>query len=123
MFRMRAPALVVAVILAIGALGFRIAAMVAALRSGDPSQLLALPFTAILPTVLFTVLALLPATRTREGLLMRVGTMIQLILIVALPAVALYLCLGFPVVFLVAELFETRVPRHLRESLAKLVVA
>jgi len=54
---------------------------------------------------------------------MRVGAMIQLWLVIVLPVVALYLTLGFPVVFLVVELFETRLPPRLREPLARLVVA
>ncbi len=123
MFRIRVTALVLAVALVLGALGFRIVAMIRALRFGDPSPLLSLPFTAILPAVLLVLLGFMPAARTQEGLLMRVGAMIQLILIVALPAVALYLSLGFPVVFLMVELFETRVPRRVREPLARFVIA
>ena len=86
-------------------------------------MLLAFPFGAVLPAVLLILLALMPPTRTREGLLMRVGAMMQLWLIIALPRFALHLALGFPVVFLAVELFETRVPRRIRDPLVRLVVA
>ncbi|HEX8556114.1 MAG TPA: hypothetical protein VF695_15515 [Sphingomonas sp.] len=106
-----------------GCVAARAGAMIIAVQRGDPAPLLAFPFTALLPAILLALLAAMPAARTREGLLMRVGTMIQLVLIVALPGMALYLALGFPVVFLIVELFETRVPRRVREPLVRLVVA
>ncbi len=105
------------------AMVYRIVTMVLALRSGDPSLLLAFPFGAVLPAVTLIVLTVMPPTRTREGLLMRVGAMIQLLLIIMLPTIALYLALGFPVVFLVVEIFETRIPPRIREPLAHLVIA
>lgn len=122
-FRFRATVRRIALVLAAAALGYRIATVIAALRAGDPSLLLAFPFGAILPAVLLVVLVALPPTRTREGLLMRAGAMIQLWLIILLPTVALYLALGFPVVFLVVELFETRLPSQIRDPLTRLVVA
>ncbi len=97
--------------------------MISSLHAGHASRLLAFPFGAVLPAMLLVILSLLPPTRTREGVLMRVGAMIQLWLVIVLPVVALYLTLGFPVVFLVVELFETRLPPRLREPLARLVVA
>ena len=97
--------------------------MIRSLQGGDASRLLAFPFGAILPALLLLILSLLPPTRTREGLLMRVGAMIQLWLVIVLPVAALYLTLGFPVVFMVVELFETRLSPRLREPLARLVVA
>jgi hypothetical protein len=97
--------------------------MIRSLQVGDASRLLAFPFEAVLPAMLLVILSMLSPTRTREGLLMRVGAMIQLWLIIVLPVVALYLTLGFPVVFLVVELFETRLPPRLRDPLARVVVA
>jgi hypothetical protein len=123
MFAFRIAARQAAFTLTILAMGYRIVMMVQALASGDPSPLLAFPFGAILPAVLLVILALMPPTRTREGLLMRVGAMIQLLLIILLPTIALYLALGFPVVFLVVEIFETRIPLRIREPLAHLVIA
>ncbi|CAA2145082.1 hypothetical protein MBLL_04203 [Methylobacterium bullatum] len=122
-FRFRATARRIALVLAAAALGYRITTVIAALQAGDPSPLLAFPFGAILPAVLLVVLVALPPTRTLEGLLMRTGAMIQLWLIILLPTVALYLALGFPVVFLVVELFETRLPSQIRDPLTRLVVA
>jgi len=97
-FAFRTTARRIAFALATFVLGYRIVMMVVALRSGDPSRLLAFPFSAILPAVLIANLAMMPPTRSREGLLMRVGAMIQLWLIILLPPIALYLALGFPVV-------------------------
>ncbi len=54
---------------------------------------------------------------------MQVGTMIQLLLIIALPGFALYLALGFPVAFLVIELFETRSPAPFRVWIKTRVIA
>jgi len=69
------------------------------------------------------LLLAMPATRSREGALMRLGTIIQLALIILLPPVALYLALGLPVVFLVVELFETRLPQPLRDPIVRAVLA
>ena len=54
---------------------------------------------------------------------MQIGTMIQLLLIIALPGFALYLALGIPVVFLVIELFETRAPTIFRSWIKGRVIA
>ena len=54
---------------------------------------------------------------------MQLGAMIQLALIIAIPPAALYLALGFPVVFLVVELFETRLPAGLRDPIKRRVLA
>jgi len=122
-FAFRPTARRIAFALAAFVLGYRVVMMDVALRSGDPSRLLAFPFSAILPAVLMAVLAMMPPTRSREGLLMRVGAMIQLWLIILLPPLALYLALGFPVVFLVVEIFETRLSPRIRDPLARLVIA
>lgn len=122
-YRIRAAARRAAWGLLAVALVWRAAVMIRSLQAGDASRLLAFPFGAVLPAMLVVILSLLPPTRTREGLLMRVGAMIQLWLVIILPVMALYLTLGFPIVFLVVEMFETRLPRRLREPLARLVVA
>ena len=80
---------------------------------------LAFPLTVILPAVAFVYIGLLKHLVSEEGVLMQIGVMIQLILILALPGFALYLPLGFPVVFLVVELFETKAPPRLRQSIKK----
>lgn len=93
------------------------------LAIGDERNLLAFPLSVILPTLLISIMLLMPGAKTREGLLMRFGTIVQLLLIVGLPSFALYLALGFPFVFLVVELFETRFPEALRDQVSKLVLA
>ncbi|HTR87725.1 MAG TPA: hypothetical protein VMI56_24810 [Reyranella sp.] len=101
----------------------RAVGMIAALRAGNEEPLLAFPMTVVFPAVLVILLAVMPPARSREGVLMRVGTMIQLLLIVMLPAFGLYLALGLPVVFLCVELFETRLPAAVRAPIVKLLVA
>lgn len=55
--------------------------------------------------------------------MMQLGTLIQLVLIVSLPTLALYLALGLPVVFLAVELFETRFPASLRDPIRSWILA
>ena len=95
----------------------------AALTEGDEGPLLAFPLAVIVPAVLIALLLAMQPTGTREGLLMRVGTLLQLLFVIALPPVALYLALGLPVVFLVVEFVETRVPPGLRNRLAEMWMA
>ena len=73
--------------------------------------------------MLVVLLVIMPAAKSREGALMRLGTIVQLILIVLFPAINLYLALGLPVVFLVVELFETRLPVALRRPLTNMFIA
>jgi len=123
MFRLRRSIkLALALVVSSGVLA-RLVTMVSALAEGDPDQLLAFPLTVIFPAILVGLLLALPATRSREGALMRLGTIIQLALIILLPPLALYLALGLPVVFLVVELFETRLPQPLRDPIVRAVLA
>lgn len=101
----------------------RAIAAILALRAGDETAILAVPLTAIFPAVLILGLALMPPTASREGALMRLGAMIQLVAIIALPDFALHLALGLPVVFLVVELYETRLPKPLRDATSRLFIA
>lgn len=97
--------------------------MVASVSAGDANLLLAFPLTVIFPVILVVALLNMKPTKTREGLLMRFGTLIHLLLIIGLPQFALLLVLGFPFVFLSVELFETRLPKRLSNPLSKLVLA
>ncbi len=96
--------------------------VVLSLMAGDETRLLSFPLTALFPALLIVMLAAMPPAASREGALMRLGTMIQLVAIIALPDFALYLALGLPVVFLVVELFETKLTASLREPIARMVV-
>ena len=123
MFRLRRSIkLALALVVSSGVLA-RLITMVSALAEGNPDELLAFPLTVIFPAILARLLLALPATRSREGALMRLGTIIQFALIILLPPLALYLALGLPVVFLVVELFETRLPQHLRDPIVRAVLA
>lgn len=93
--------------------------LVQALRQSDERPLLAFPLSAVLPALLVIALAIMPPAVSREGALMRLGTMVQCVLIIAVPRLALHLALGLPVVFLLVELFETRCPSSLREAVTR----
>lgn len=101
----------------------RLLDLIRGLSAADEEPLLAFPLSVIFPALLVVALMRMPPAASREGILMQLGTMIQCVLIVALPAFALHLALGLPVVFLVVELFETRCPPALRDALARRVVA
>jgi hypothetical protein len=94
----------------------------ASLRAGNEAPFLAFPLAVILPTVLIIALSQLPPAKSYEGILMRLGTMMQLLAIVALPHLALYLALGLPVVFLVVELYVTRIPASLQSKISRVFV-
>jgi hypothetical protein len=122
-FKIRPFARLVAGCACIALASWRFFDVVRSLAHGDEHALLAYPLTVVFPAVLIAILLMMPAAESREGLLMRVGTIAQLLLVIALPEFALHLALGLPVVFLVVELFETRLPSALRDRLVRLVVA
>ncbi len=93
-----------------------------ALQHEDETPMLAFPFTVILPFVLIMALGCQRPTSSREGILMRTGAIIHLLLIIAFPGFALYLALGFPFVALTVELFETRAPVQLRDGVARALI-
>ncbi|MCY1708420.1 hypothetical protein [Pannonibacter sp. SL95] len=98
------------VFLASGLVFLRGYSAVADIANGDPSEVLAFPLTVIMPGLAFAFLALRRDVSTQEGALMQMGAMIQILLIIALPSFGLHLALGFPIVFLIVEIFETRMP-------------
>lgn len=105
------------------AAAMRLAVAVAAADNGDLAPMTSYGFTVVFPLVLVGLLLSLGAGRTREGVLMRLGTACQLVLVAAVPPYALHLLLGLPVVFLLVELFETRLPPVLRDPVAARLVA
>jgi ABC-type multidrug transport system fused ATPase/permease subunit len=110
------------VISAAAATAARTVAAVGAARSGDLGPSEGFSFTVIFPLVLLTLIFWLGPDRTREGVLMRIGTACQLILMIAAPSLALHLLLGLPVVFLLVEWFETRSPALFRAQISGLLV-
>lgn len=105
------------VFIAICLLVFRGYSAVVNLIQKDQTQFLALPLTVILPGLAFAFLALRRDMASQEGVLMQIGAMIQILLIIAVPDLALHLVLGFPVVFLVVELFETKMPSPIKATI------
>ena len=110
MYRLKLPVIRAMIFLAAVLIAVRGYLVVADLASGDPSEALAFPLTVILPGVAFAFLALRRSVLSQEGALMQLGAMIQILLILALPRFGLHLALGFPIVFLIVELFEKRMP-------------
>ena len=92
-------------------------------QNGNPNSILTLPLAVILPALALFFLGSLQKMKSEEGVLMQVGTMLHILLILILPDFALYLALGFPVVFLVVELFETRVPERIRIAIKRRLIA
>ena len=90
---------------------------------GDLQPLTSFGFTVAFPLMLIAGVMRIGAGRTREGVLMRLGTMFQLLLVIAVPPYALHMLLGLPVVFLAVELFETRAPASLRGPVERWLVA
>ena len=119
------PTPVAVLILTLAAVAGTVARLVAAVLAavgGDIEPLNAFGFGVILPVTGVLLILSFGPSRTREGALIRIGSALQLILIISLPRFALHLLLGLPVVFLAVELFETRVPAWLREPIARFVV-
>ncbi|MGH1575614.1 hypothetical protein [Planktotalea sp.] len=92
------------------------------LLGGDETGFLVFPLAVILPALAFGFLTTRRDMRSQEGALMQLGAMLQLLLIVAIPNHALLLTLGFPVVFLCVELFETKAPNALRTTIKRMVL-
>jgi predicted DCC family thiol-disulfide oxidoreductase YuxK/uncharacterized integral membrane protein len=90
--------------------------------AGSKTAIESYSFCVIFPAILIIVLAFMKGTKTKEGLLMRFGTMVQLLLIICLPPLALYLALGLPVVFLVVELLVTRLPLRISRPLERMII-
>lgn len=93
------------------------------LINSDQTAFLAFPLSVVLPAMIFSFLATRRGMASQEGALMQLGAMMQILLILALPSFALYLALGFPVVFLMVELFETRLPNSLKTAVKSRLIA
>ncbi|WP_162617664.1 hypothetical protein [Yoonia maritima] len=93
------------------------------LVDGDQTAFLTFPLSVVLPVTIFAFLATRRSMTSQEGALMQLGAMMQILLIIALPSFALYLTLGFPVVFLMVELFETRLPNSLKTAIKSRFIA
>lgn len=122
MFEIRRSVKLALMLMTATGVAVRMAEMVRAVGTDNPDPLLAFPLTVVFPAILIGLLLAMPPTRSREGALMRLGTTIQLGLIVLLPDASLLLALGLPVVFLVVELFETRLPQGLRDPIVRAVL-
>ena len=90
--------------------------------NGINSGLESYSFTVIFPLILIFILASIKQTKTKEGSLIRLGCILQLLLIISIPPFSLYLALGFPVVFLVVELLETKLPSTISGPIERMLV-
>jgi hypothetical protein len=118
-FHFRPALLAVIGVLAVGLALGRLIISAYGLTKGKPDDFLAFPMTVILPGAALTYLIRMPATRTSEGIMMRFAAMVLILMIIALPAIGLHLALGFPVAFLIVEMFETRVPALMRSTVKR----
>ncbi len=109
--------------IAVGAAFVRTADAINQLSQSEAAAFLALPLSVFLPALALLFLATRGEMLSQEGALMQLGSIVQLLLIIMLPSFALYLALGFPFVFLVVELFETRLPAVLRDRIKALVLS
>jgi len=91
-------------------------------QAGYNTDIESFSFCVIFPVVLILVMVFMPPTKSQEGILMRLGKMIQLFLIIALPKFALYLALGLPVVFLVVEVFVTKLPQKISNPIQRIFI-
>lgn len=96
---------------------------IANLIDGDQTSFLTFPLSVVLPVMVFSFLATRRTMASQEGALMQFGAMLQILLIIALPRFALYLALGFPVVFLLVELFETKLPNSIRTTITSRLIS
>jgi hypothetical protein len=110
MYKLKSSVVQFMIFIAASLVSFRGYLAIADIASGDASEALAFPLTVILPGLGFAFLTLRRDMSSQEGVLMQLGAMIQILLILALPRFGLHLALGFPIVFLIVELFETRFP-------------
>lgn len=124
MYSIRRQVVAALVLVALILISWRSVAALKDLVDGDETAFLAFPLEVILPSSALGFLALRREFMiSAEGALMKLGAMMQIVLILALPGFALHLALGFPVVFLVVELFETRLPARLRDPVKRIVLA
>ncbi|MEM6536618.1 MAG: hypothetical protein AAF668_02680 [Pseudomonadota bacterium] len=88
-----------------------------ALKVGQETAFLTYPLGVAIPLLAFGYVLRIKDIRSQEGVLMQLGTALHLILIVAVPFAALHLALGFPVVFWLVEMFETKTPKTIRNQI------
>jgi len=101
---------------------YRLHDVIIQLPQGNETPLLIFPFTVIFPSLLILIMLKMKPTSSREGLLMRFGMIVHILLIIFFYPWALYLALGFPFVFLAVEIFETRLPKSISKPLSRLVL-
>ncbi|MEP5625314.1 MAG: hypothetical protein ABJP82_22315 [Hyphomicrobiales bacterium] len=123
MYRIKLPVLIGMVFIAVILFLCRGYFAVSDLGDGDQTSFLAFPLSVILPVMVFSFLATRRTMVSQEGALMQLGAMVQILLIIALPRFALYLALGFPVVFLLVELFETKIPSVFKTAIKSRLLA
>ncbi len=105
------------------AVAVRVFEVAKGLQNSEETAFLAFPLSVMIPALAYLFLATRRGMFSQEGVLMQLGTMIQLMLIIALPKFALFLALGIPVVFLVVEIFETRFPIKIRLWVKKQIIS
>jgi len=83
--------------------------------NGNQALMVSYAFTVILPASFALFLFFYtPPTKSIEGVYMKIGTVVQMMLIISFKEYSLHLFLGLPVVFLFIEIFVTKFPKRLQ---------
>ncbi len=122
-YSLRAPTKFIVLGVGLVAACFRLMSAITQWQAGENTEIQSDAFCVVFPVSLLAVLTFMGKTRTKEGMLMRFGSMLQVLLILWLPDFALYLALGFPVVFFAVEIFCTRIPRKLAHPIERVILA
>ena len=94
------------------------------LQQGSADALGIFPFSVIFPSAFILFLLLFaPKTRSVEGVYMLFGSVILFLLIILIKSFALHLLLGWPVVFLLVELYATKAPNTIQKMTQNMLVA
>lgn len=91
-------------------------------RIGQYTEIQSYVFCVIFPATLLVLLDIMGETKTREGALMRFGSMLQLLLILCIPPFSLHLALGFPVIFFAVEVFSTKLPKVITQPIERAII-
>lgn len=108
---------------AVAAATWRMIAAIMTALNANLEGLIGYGFEVIFPLILISLILSMGPSKTREGILMRFATMCQLILVISVPPFSLHMLLGLPVVYLLVELLETRLPASVREPIEKWLVS
>jgi hypothetical protein len=102
---------------------YRLIYALVALQQGSVDTLGIFSFSVIFPAAFILFLLLFaPKARSVEGVYMLFGSVILFLLIILIKSLALHLLLGWPVVFLLVELYATKAPNTIQKMTQSMLV-